>query len=190
MLFVIGPTIMFTVLNRFPTELEKGQKREKDSIYFTNLALALVFLGAGAWIGFAQLMLMWVPLMIFGSSIGVYLFYVQHQFEDTYWRWHAEWDYAEAALRGSSFFKLPKLLQWFSGNIGFHHLHHLSPKIPNYNLEKAHYENPAFQQVKTITILSSFQSIFLHLWDEQTHKLISWREYARTASMNSGQAGA
>jgi len=189
-LFVIGPTIMFTVLNRFPTELEKGQKREKDSIYFTNLALALVFLGAGAWIGFAQLMLMWVPLMIFGSSIGVYLFFVQHQFEDTYWRWHAEWDYAEAALRGSSFFKLPKLLQWFSGNIGFHHLHHLSPKIPNYNLEKAHYENPAFQQVKTITILSSFQSIFLHLWDEQTHKLISWREYARTASMNSGQAGA
>jgi len=189
-LFVIGPTIMFTVLNRFPTELEKGQKREKDSIYFTNLALALVFLGAGAWIGFAQLILMWVPLMIFGSSIGVYLFYVQHQFEDTYWRWHAEWDYAEAALRGSSFFKLPKLLQWFSGNIGFHHLHHLSPKIPNYNLEKAHYENPAFQQVKTITILSSFQSIFLHLWDEQTHKLISWREYARTARMNSGQAGA
>jgi omega-6 fatty acid desaturase (delta-12 desaturase) len=133
---------------------------------------------------------MWLPLMVFSATIGVYLFYVQHQFEDTYWRWHAEWDYAEAALRGSSFFKLPRLLQWFSGNIGFHHLHHLSPKIPNYNLEKAHYENPSFQQVKTITILISFKSIFLHLWDEQTHKLISWREYAQKARLPGGQATA
>jgi len=181
-LFVIGPTIMFTVLNRFPTELEKGQKREKDSIYFTNLALALVFLGAGAWIGFAQLILMWVPLMIFGSSIGVYLFYVQHQFEDTYWRWHAEWDYAEAALRGSSFFKLPKLLQWFSGNIGFHHLHHLSPKIPNYNLPKAFEENTLFQHVTAVTLWESFEAASLKLWDEEHKKLVSFRHLKSAAS--------
>ena len=189
-LFVIGPTILFIVLNRFPTTAEKAPGRERRSIYFTNLMLALIFFGVGAWIGFTQLVAMWLPLMVFGSSIGVYLFYVQHQFEDTYWRWHDEWNYAEAALRGSSFFKLPKVLQWFSGNIGFHHLHHLSPKIPNYNLEKAHYENANFQQVKTITILSSFKSIFLHLWDEQTHKLISWRDYARMARTHRGQAGA
>lgn len=189
-LFIIGPTILFIVLNRFPTAAEKAAGRERKSIYFTNLMLALVFFGVGAWIGFVELIAMWLPLMVFSSSIGVYLFYVQHQFEDTYWRWHEEWNYAEAALRGSSFFKLPKLLQWFSGNIGFHHLHHLSPKIPNYNLERAHYENPSFQQVKTITILSSFKSIFLHLWDEQTHKLISWRDYARLSRTTTGSAGA
>jgi omega-6 fatty acid desaturase (delta-12 desaturase) len=129
-------------------------------------------------------------MMIFSASIGVYLFYVQHQFEDTYWRWHQEWDYAEAALRGASFFKLPRLLQWFSGNIGFHHLHHLSPKIPNYNLERAHYDNPSFQQVYTITLPTSFRNMFLHLWDEQTRKLISWREYGRLIRAQRVQARA
>ncbi|MEX1248832.1 MAG: fatty acid desaturase [Anaerolineales bacterium] len=182
-MFVVGPTILFTLFNRFPTGLGVGQAREKKSVYFTNLCLAAIFLGLGALIGFTNLLITWLPMMVFGSSIGVYLFYVQHQFEDTYWRWHTEWDYAEAALRGSSFFKLPRLLQWFSGNIGFHHLHHLNPKIPNYNLEQAHYENPSFQQVQTITLFSSFKSIFLHVWDEQTHKLISWREYARRSRM-------
>lgn len=189
-LFVVGPTILFTIFNRFPLGLGKGQEREKNSVYMTNIALLAVFLGVGSLIGYLNLLAMWVPMMVFGSSIGVYLFYVQHQFEDTYWRWHQEWDYAEAALRGSSFFKLPKLLQWFSGNIGFHHLHHLSPKIPNYNLEKAHYDNPNFQQVQTITLKSSFRSMFLHLWDEQTHKLISWRDYARIIRGQRMQTGA
>lgn len=180
-MFVVGPTILFVILNRFPFGLGKGQEREKNSVYFTNLMLAAIFVGLGYFVGYLNLVAMWLPMMIFASSIGVYLFYVQHQFEDTYWRWHQEWDYAEAALRGSSFFKMPRLLQWFSGNIGFHHLHHLSPKIPNYNLERAHYDNPSFQKVQTITLPTSFRNIFLHLWDEQTHKLISWREYARIA---------
>lgn len=178
-MFVIGPTLLFVVFNRFPTGLSKGQKRERDSIAWTNLILGFTFFGLGSWLGFKELVMLWLPIMVFGSSIGVFLFYVQHQFEDTYWRWHKEWEYAEAALRGSSFFKLPKVLQWFSGNIGFHHVHHLGPKIPNYNLERAHYENPIFQQVKTITLPSSLKSIFLHVWDEQTHRLVSWREYAQ-----------
>ncbi len=127
-MFVIGPSILFIILNRFPIGLGAGQERERESVYFTNIMLALIFLTVGSIIGFTELLIMWLPLMVFVSSVGVYLFYVQHQFEDTYWRWHAEWDYAEAALRGASFFKLPKVLQWFSGNIGFHHLHHLSPK--------------------------------------------------------------
>jgi omega-6 fatty acid desaturase (delta-12 desaturase) len=189
-MFVVGPTILFVIFNRFPLGLGKGQEREKNSVYFTNLMLALIFIGVGSITGYLNLLSIWLPMMIFGSSIGVYLFYVQHQFEDTYWRWHHEWDYAEAALRGSSFFKMPRLLQWFSGNIGFHHLHHLSPKIPNYNLEKAHYENPTFQKVHTITLLTSFRNIFLHLWDEQTHKLISWREYARLMRGQRTQAAA
>src|SRR5690606_16241374 len=102
------------------------------------------------------------PITLFGSTIGVYLFYVQHQFEDTYWRRHKEWDYARAALEGSSFFKLPKVLQWFSGNIGFHHVHHLSPMIPNYNLERAHNENEIFQTAQVLTLSTSFKTIFLH----------------------------
>jgi omega-6 fatty acid desaturase (delta-12 desaturase) len=189
-MFVIGPSILFIILNRFPLGLGKGQEREKNSVYFTNIMLALIFLVVGSAIGYLNLIAMWLPMMIFSASIGVYLFYVQHQFEDTYWRWHQEWDYAEAALRGASFFKLPRLLQWFSGNIGFHHLHHLSPKIPNYNLERAHYDNPSFQQVYTITLPTSFRNMFLHLWDEQTRKLISWREYGRLMRAQRVQAGA
>jgi omega-6 fatty acid desaturase (delta-12 desaturase) len=176
-MFIIGPTLVFAVMHRFPLKLEKGEYRERESVYATNLALLFIFLVLSKFLGFRDTLMLWAPITIFSSVIGVYLFYVQHQFEDTYWRWHDEWEYADAALRGSSFFKLPRILQWFSGNIGFHHVHHLSPKVPNYNLEKAHYENPVFQSVKTITIGNSFQSMFLHLWDEQTHRLISWGEY-------------
>lgn len=188
-LFVIGPTILFAVINRVAPDLKKTERREINSVWFTNISLLLIFLALGNWLGFIATILVWLPLTVFSAVIGVYLFYVQHQFEDTYWRWHKEWDYAEAAMRGSSFFKLPRLLQWFTGNIGFHHLHHLSPRIPNYNLERAHYENPIFQKVHTITLATSFKTIFLHLWDEQTHKLISWRDYYRLERAGQPAAG-
>jgi omega-6 fatty acid desaturase (delta-12 desaturase) len=184
-MFILGPTLVFAVMHRLPLKLEKGEHRERVSVHNTNLALLTVFLALGLWLGFKQVLMLWVPLTVFSSVIGVYLFYVQHQFEDTYWRWHEQWDYKDAALRGSSFFKLPKILQWFSGNIGFHHVHHLSPKIPNYNLEKAHYENEIFQQVATITLASSFKTVFLDLWDEQTHKLISFRQYRQLLKQQS-----
>ena len=178
-LFVIGPTILFAILHRFPTNLEPGEKKERLSVHQTNLAIAALFVTLGLWIGFVETLILWLPITVFSSMVGVYLFYVQHQFEDTYWRWHEEWEYEHAALQGSSFFKLPKILQWFSGNIGFHHVHHLSPKIPNYNLERAHYENEIFQNVETITLGSSLRTIFLDLWDESTNRLISFREYRR-----------
>jgi omega-6 fatty acid desaturase (delta-12 desaturase) len=177
--FVISPTLLFVVLHRFSFGSDPKEKRERESVHRTNIALAAILIGLSAWIGFKETIMIWLPIEVFGASIGVFLFYVQHQFEDTYWRWHEEWDYTEAALRGASFFKMNKVAQWFSGNIGFHHVHHLSPKIPNYNLERAHYENPIFHQVETITFLTSFKTIFLHLWDEQTHKLISWADYHR-----------
>ncbi len=186
-LFIIAPTLLFTIGHRLPLGIEKGEMKERESVHGTNAALLLIFLVLGNTIGYLETIALWLPIMVFGSMVGVYLFYVQHQFEDTYWRWHKEWDYAEAALRGSSFFKMNKVLQWFSGNIGFHHLHHLSPMIPNYNLERAHYENPQFQQVETLTWAKSFKSVFLHLWDEQTHKLISWSEYARIKRQRSSQ---
>jgi omega-6 fatty acid desaturase (delta-12 desaturase) len=148
-------------------------------VYWTNLALAVIIVGFGLLIGFKEFFMITVPMYLITFSFGIYLFYVQHQFEDTYWRRKPNWDYFEAAMEGASYFKLPKLLQWFSGNIGFHHIHHLSPKIPNYLLEKAHKENEILQGSNTLTLRSSLKSVNLRLWDEQRNKLISFRDYRR-----------
>ena len=113
--------------------------------------------------------------MMVAGSAGIWLFYVQHQFEGVYWERRDGWDYAAAALQGSSFYKLPKVLQWFSGNIGFHHIHHLSSRIPNYNLEKCHNANALFQQVKPVTLFSSLKSFTFRLWDERRRRLVGYR---------------
>jgi omega-6 fatty acid desaturase (delta-12 desaturase) len=128
--------------------------------------------------GFKNYLLIQAPIAVFAATLGVWLFYVQHQFEDTYWRYHPEWDFTEAALQGSSYYKLPKVFQWFSGNIGLHHIHHLSPRIPNYLLEKCHNENPEFQNVPTLTLRSSLKVLVsrLALWDEDQNRLISFKE--------------
>jgi omega-6 fatty acid desaturase (delta-12 desaturase) len=115
-----------------------------------------------------------LPILFFGTAAGVWLFYVQHNFESVYWERHENWDYFDAAIKGSSYYKLPKILQWFTGNIGFHHIHHLSPRIPNYNLEKCQEENPQFQQVKPLTLLSSLKSLKFRLWDEEKRKLVGF----------------
>jgi omega-6 fatty acid desaturase (delta-12 desaturase) len=107
--------------------------------------------------------------------VGVWLFYVQHNFEGVYWERHEDWDFVKAGLEGSSFYKLPKVLQWFTGNIGFHHIHHLSPRIPNYLLERCHRENPIFQ-IKPVTIFTSLKSLTFRLWDEKNHKLVGYRK--------------
>jgi omega-6 fatty acid desaturase (delta-12 desaturase) len=112
--------------------------------------------------------------MFIAISLGVWLFYVQHQFETTYWERHGEWDYVRQALEGSSFYKLPRILQWFSGNIGFHHIHHLSPRIPNYNLQACHESHPMFHSVKPITLWTSLKSIGYRLWDEDNKKLVGF----------------
>jgi acyl-lipid omega-6 desaturase (Delta-12 desaturase) len=117
-----------------------------------------------------------VSIVSMAGTAGVWLFYVQHQFEGVYWERREDWDYTEAALKGSSFYKLPRLLQWFSGNIGFHHIHHLSPRIPNYNLEKCHNAEPLFQTVPPVTLFSSFKSFTFRLWDEQRHRLIGYSD--------------
>jgi omega-6 fatty acid desaturase (delta-12 desaturase) len=176
-LFLLAPLFLFLVVHRFPTA--EASRRERHSVYWTNLgilgmavALCLVF-GIKAYL-VIQLMVITVA----GSS-GVWLFYVQHQFEGVYWQRHGEWDYLAAALQGSSFYKLPKVLQWFSGNIGFHHIHHLSARIPNYNLEKCHKAEPLFQSVPPVTLFSSLKSLTFRLWDEQRHKLVGYG-YLRT----------
>lgn len=173
-LFVLAPMFLFLVWNRLPKP--QAPAREKRSVYWTNLALLLLVVGMISLFGWqATLILMLTTLMVAGSS-GVWLFYVQHQFEGVYWERAESWDYAMAALQGSSFYKLPKILQWFSGNIGYHHIHHLSPRIPNYNLERCHKSEPLFQTVKPITLFSSFKSITYRLWDEQRRRLVGYRQ--------------
>jgi omega-6 fatty acid desaturase (delta-12 desaturase) len=132
-------------------------------------------IGLGSLFGFKTYLLLQGGLLLAAGVAGVWLFYVQHQFDGVYWERSAEWDYATAALQGSSFYKLPKVLQWFSGNIGFHHIHHLSPRIPNYHLEKCHQSEPLFQTVRPVTLLSSLKSLTFRLWDEQRRRLVSFR---------------
>jgi omega-6 fatty acid desaturase (delta-12 desaturase) len=117
-----------------------------------------------------------LTIEVVGGGIGIWMFYMQHQFEDVYWERDESWDFKTAALQGSSFYKLPKILQWFSGNIGFHHIHHLSPRIPNYNLERCHQADEMFHGVKPLTLLSSLKSLKLRLWDENLGRLVSFRQ--------------
>jgi acyl-lipid omega-6 desaturase (Delta-12 desaturase) len=170
-LFSVSSFMVFVVFHRFwgPT----AGKREKSSVIWTNIALAAVSGWIMLEIGWAAFLLIQVPLMLFVSSMGVWLFYVQHNFEPTYWERHADWEFFNAGMDGSSFYKLPKVLQWFTGNIGFHHIHHLSPKIPNYKLEECHNDNPAFQ-IEPLTFRQSLSSWFFRLWDEKEKMLVGW----------------
>jgi omega-6 fatty acid desaturase (delta-12 desaturase) len=172
-LFLVAPLFIFLVMQRFPST--KAGNRERRSVYGTNVAL--LFFGAGmAWLfGLKTYLFLQLGVLAIAAASGVWLFYVQHQFEGVYWDRGADWDYCAAALKGSSFYKLPGILQWFSGNIGFHHIHHLSPRIPNYNLEKCYKAEPLFQAVKPVTFFSSFRSLTFRLWDEQQRKLVGFR---------------
>lgn len=176
-LFVIAPTINFVVMSRLPLGTpESWRHGEKASVWWTNLALAILWTAASFALGLETFLLLQLPVTVVASTAGVWLFYVQHQFERTYWEHTPHWDYTLAAMHGSSYYKLPRILQWFTGNIGFHHIHHLSPRIPNYNLELCHEENPIFQRVTQLTIRSSMQTLFLTLWDEKRHRLVTFRE--------------
>jgi omega-6 fatty acid desaturase (delta-12 desaturase) len=171
--FGLGPTFIFLIAQRFPSPSSKAA-RERHSVYWTDLALLFIFLLFAVTIGWQAFVLLQLPILVIGGAAGVWLFYVQHQFEGMVWERHDKWDYVTAALQGSSFYKLPKVLQWFSGNIGFHHIHHLSPRIPNYNLEPCYKSDPLFQTVKPVTLRSSVKSLTLRLWDEQHRRLVGF----------------
>ena len=172
-LFGIAPLYVFLIKHRFAGG--KATARERRSVLWTNLGILLVSAGLSWLVGWqAYLALQTIVLAVAGSA-GMWLFYVQHQFEEVHWERNADWDYSAAALKGSSFYKLPKVLQWFSGNIGFHHIHHLSPSIPNYRLEKCHRSEPLFRSVKPVTLFSSLKSLTFRLWDEQRQRLVGYR---------------
>jgi omega-6 fatty acid desaturase (delta-12 desaturase) len=172
-LFAFAPLYVFLVHQRFPSRAVG--KRDRRGVHWTNGALLAIAVVMGLTIGIKAYVLIQLPVIMFAATAGVWLFYVQHQFEEVRWERHANWNFAEAALRGSSFYRLPRILQWFSGNIGFHHIHHLCPTIPNYNLGKCYKEIPAFRQVKPITLWSSMKSLSFRVWDEQRKKLVGYR---------------
>ena len=169
-LLLIGPVIMFVIVERIPPA--KG-KREIASVWWTNLALAIMIAVMILLFGWRAYVTVQLLVLFFGTSVGVWLFYVQHNYEGVYWERHSQWDYFKASMQGSSFYKLPALLQWFTGNIGFHHIHHLGSKIPNYNLPRAYRENPIFH-VQPLTIRSSLKSLKWRLYDEANRRLAGW----------------
>ena len=175
-LFVLGPFFVFIVGQRFS---QRGMpRRERNSVIITNLALLAIAVAAGLTIGLRTYLIIQLPVMLIAGSAGLWLFYVQHQFEGVYWVRHEEWDAVKAALEGSSYYRLPKLLQWFSGNIGLHHIHHLRARIPNYHLQRCYDEMPPLH-VRPLTLRGSLKSLWLNLYDEERGKLVGFRALRR-----------
>jgi omega-6 fatty acid desaturase (delta-12 desaturase) len=177
-MFGIGPIVALVVGPRLVSRSERPRLRR--SVMGTNLALVVV-VGLLCWLmGWSEYLLVQAPTVLLAGSAGIWLFYVQHQFEDAYWESAEGWSYADAALRGSSYLKLPRVLQFFSGNIGLHHVHHLSARIPNYNLQRAHDENPIFHQVPILSLRDGLRSVRFKLWDEERGRLVTFAEARQT----------
>jgi acyl-lipid omega-6 desaturase (Delta-12 desaturase) len=176
-MFGIGPVVALLVGPRIVARAARPRMRR--SVIGTNLALAAL-VSALCWlIGWSDFLLVQAPTVLLAGSAGIWLFYVQHQFEDAYWESGENWSYADAALRGSSYLRLPKVLQFFSGNIGLHHVHHLSARIPNYNLQRAHDENPIFHEVPVLTLWDGIRAVRLKLWDEERGRMVTFAEAGR-----------
>jgi acyl-lipid omega-6 desaturase (Delta-12 desaturase) len=177
-MFGLGPIWSLAIMPRLVSR--RMRPRLRRSIMWTNLAVA-VMVGAMVMVmGWQAYLLVQWPAALMAGSAGVWLFYVQHQFEDVYWESSDRWSYADAALRGSSYLKLPKVLQFFTGNIGLHHVHHLSARIPNYNLQRAHDENEIFRGVPEISFWDGIRAIRLKLYDEERGRLVTWAEAKRS----------
>jgi len=173
-MFGIGPIYSLMVMPRFwGSHATRAQKR---SVLFTDIAVVALVTGLCFLFGWQAVLLVQLPAWIGAGTAGVWLFYVQHQFEDVYWENTESWSYADAALRGSSYLRLPKILQFFTGNIGLHHVHHLNARIPNYNLQAAHEENEIFHDVPVLTFWDGIRATRLKVIDESSGRLLTWRE--------------
>jgi omega-6 fatty acid desaturase (delta-12 desaturase) len=168
----IGPA--YTFFLRYRWWVGTDSPRARRSTIRTNIALALIIVAASLTIGFKAYLMIQLPIMLVAGALGVWLFYVQHQFEGAYWARHTEWSYVEEALDGSSFYDLPRILHWFTGNIGFHHVHHLSPRIPNYYLRACHESSAIFKRVKHIGLRASLNCLGFRLWDEEHRRLVGF----------------
>ena len=173
-MFGLGPIYVFLLKNRF--NRKGARKKEKMNTYLTNvLIVALVALLCLA-VGWQSFLLVQGSIFMISGSMGIWLFYVQHTFEDSYFEENEEWEYVLAAVEGSSFYKLPKLMQFLTGNIGYHHVHHLSPRVPNYKLEMAHNNTQPLKNVPTITLATSLRSLRFRLWDEESKNFVGFKD--------------
>lgn len=172
-LFILGPIYTFFLAQRLAPK--DADKRERKSVWITNAALVAIITLVWLTIGIRTYLLIQLPVMILAGFAGVWLFYVQHQYDGVYWARNESWDPLKAALEGSSYYKLPKVLQWCTGNIGLHHIHHLHPRIPNYHLQQCYDEIEELQKIKPLTFRQSLKSVRMNLWDEKRQKLVSFR---------------
>jgi len=176
----IGPLYVFVVKYRLPLDLLRKHRDMIPGVLATNLAIAALAIGLGLWLGFAEVMMVHAPIIVLSTVAGVWLFYVQHQFETTYWRHAGTWDFHEAAVHGASFYDLPQPLRWLTADIGIHHIHHLSSRIPNYRLGECLHDNPEMRNVGRLTLRGSLECLRLALWDEETERLIGFRALSKS----------
>ncbi len=175
-LFGIGPVFEFILRHRFPITVPRSWRREWASVLWTNLAILAIVTTMWQTIGMKTFLAVQLPITLLAGTAGVWLFYIQHQFEHTHWEKDDAWNFHVAGLEGSSYYDLPRILHWFTGNIGVHHIHHLSCRIPNYRLQQCLRENPELQQVTRLTLWESLKCARLKLWDEERRRLVSFRE--------------
>ena len=172
-MFVLGPIYVFLLKNRF--NRKNARKKERNNTYLVNVIIVALIALLSVMLGWQEFLLVQGSIFMISGSIGIWLFYVQHTFEDSYFEEDKEWQYVLAAVEGSSFYKLPKIMQFLTGNIGYHHVHHLSPRVPNYKLEEAHKNTEPLQNVPTISLATSLKSIRFKLWDEENKTFVSFR---------------
>ena len=181
-LFIVGPAYQFLLLHRIPRGSLARNREGWLSVVGTNAALATILVAMVLLIGWRPLVVGYLPIAMLAGSIGIWLFYVQHQFESTYWHHEAEWNFEAAALEGCSFYDLPGVLRWLTGHIGFHHIHHLAIKVPSYRLWAAYKAVPAFHRARRLSLRDSFQCWRLALWDEQRGRLVAFRDVRHSAA--------
>jgi len=184
-MFGLGPAYLFLLQHRWPRGLMRAGAEPWLSTMGTNLAIAAIVAPLMWFIGVGPFLLIHLPISLLAATFGVWLFYVQHQFVDTSWDHAADWQLQDAALHGSSHYDLPAVLRWFTANIGIHHVHHLSSRIPYYRLRRVLQDNPALKDVNHLSLAQSFGCVRLVLWDEERRRLVTFREAKRYLSSRS-----
>lgn len=179
-MFLVGPALLFIVHQRFICNIPRSWHRERRSVHLTNFGILAIVVAASCTIGLQTFLIVHLPVVVIGAAIGSWLFFVQHQYERAYWQPHDRWNFMRSAIDGSSYYRLPRVLQWFTGNIGFHHIHHLESRIPNYNLPICYAVVPELQQAVTLNLRESFRCIRLKLWDETLQQMVTFEAAARS----------
>ena len=174
---VILPPLIFILLYRLPFDTPADWRRERRSVHLTNAALLALFVGLGLLLGLGQVLAVQALVIAVASIIGVWLFALQHRFDEAVWARQAQWNYSEASLQGSSCLRLPRVLQWFTGNIGFHHVHHLAPRVPNYRLQACYEAVPALRARAQLSLGAGLRSVLLSLWDEDAGRMVGFSRH-------------